>query len=472
LEALRGLIRVRRHARGFGDAENQQTRSDVIGSPQRPYSPAIWDEVEIWSRDRIEEFQLGALREQLSRVERRSAYYRAKFAEVGFTAADLATVEDLRRLPLTRKSDYLAGLEADPPFGSFRAVSAAEAVRVHFSSGTTAQPAPVLWTKPDLGRWADVYARYLYAQGLRSGDVFQCMFNYSWFVGGLGFTAAAELIGALVVPGGSVDTKRQIETIRRYAPKAVAGTPSFMAHVAETAAEMGVDLARSSVEIVCAGGEPGASIPGTRERLQRLWGAKMFDCYGALECQPIAWETAMQLGPQVPEDFIFVEVLDPETLEPVPDGERGVLVLTHLDKQACPLVRWWTGDVVVRERSPMADGRTHARLVGGVVGRADDMLIVRGVNLFPSAVEDIVRGFPGTTTEYVLVIDDTMKDAKSGFLTGVKLRVERMGDAPADLQEALAARLRERLQVRFVVEVLPAGTLPRTVHKAKRVIWE
>jgi phenylacetate-CoA ligase len=245
-----------------------------------------------------------------------------------------------------------------------------------------------------------------------------------------------------------------------------------MAHVAETATTMGVDLARSSVEMVCVGGEPGGSIPGTRERLERLWGAKMFDCYGALECQPIAWETALQLGPQIPEDFIFVEIVHPETLAPVADGERGVLVLTHLDKEACPLVRWWTGDVVVRDHSPLPDGRTHARLVGGVLGRADDMLIVRGVNLFPSAVEDIVRAFPGTTTEYVLVIDDSMKDPKTGFLTGVKLRVERMDDAPPDLREALTARLRERLQVRFVVEVLAAGTLPRTVHKAKRVIWE
>jgi phenylacetate-CoA ligase len=444
----------------------------LITSPQRPHSDIIWDAVETWSRDRIKEFQLGALRKQLARVEFRSAYYQAKFKEIGFTAADLATFEDLRRLPMTRKSDYLAGLQADPPFGSFRGVSIAEAVRVHFSSGTTGQPAPILWTKPDINRWADVYARYLYAQGLRAGDVFQCMFNYSWFVGGLGYTLAAEHIGALVIPGGSVDTKRQIETIRQYAPKAIAGTPSFMAHVAETATTMGVDLARSSVEMVCVGGEPGGSIPGTRERLERLWGAKMFDCYGALECQPIAWETALQLGPQIPEDFIFVEIVHPETLAPVADGERGVLVLTHLDKEACPLVRWWTGDVVVRDHSPLPDGRTHARLVGGVLGRADDMLIVRGVNLFPSAVEDIVRAFPGTTTEYVLVIDDSMKDPKTGFLTGVKLRVERMDDAPPDLREALTARLRERLQVRFVVEVLAAGTLPRTVHKAKRVIWE
>lgn len=438
----------------------------------RPHSNDIWDPVETWSRDQIEQFQLGALKNQLARVEAKSAYYKKVFKDSGFSAADFKSFEDLRRLPLTRKADYVAGLQADPPFGTMRAVDLKEAVRVHFSSGTTGRPSPVLWSKRDIERWADLYARYLYAQGLRAGDVFQCMFNYSWFVGGLGATLAAQHIGALVIPGGSVDTKRQIETIKEYGTKCVIGTPSFMAHVAEAAEEMGFDLAASTVSMVCVGGEPGASIPGTRERLERMWGAKMFDCYGALECQPIGWDTALQLGPQLAEDFIYVEILDPDTLEPVEDGQRGVLVLTHLDKEACPLVRWWTGDVVVRDRTPTPDGRTHATLKGGVLGRADDMLIVRGVNLFPSAVEDIVRAFPGTTNEYVLVIDDSVKDPKSGFLTGVKLRVERTDDAPEDLGEKLSYRLRERLQVRFVVEVLPAGSLPRTVHKAKRVITE
>jgi phenylacetate-CoA ligase len=437
---------------------------------QRPHSPQIWDEAECWSRGRIEQFQLHALRRQLARVGAASAYYRDKFQAAGFAAEALNTLDDLRKLPVTRKEDYVAGLAADPPYGNFRAVDPSRAVRVHFSSGTSGRPTPVLWTAADLARWTDLYARYLYGQGLRAGDTFLCQFNYPWFVGGLGFTQAAERIGALVIPGGAVDTRRQVETIAQFQPKAVAGTPSFMAHVAETAREMGVDLARSPVAMVCVGGEPGGSVPGTRARLEAMWGAKVFDCYGALEFQPIAWDTRLQRGPLIAEDFIYAEILHPETHAAVPDGERGVLVLTHLDKEACPLVRWWTGDVVVRDRSPQPDGRTHARLAGGVLGRADDMLIVRGVNLFPSAVEDIVRAFPGTTTEYVLVVGET-KNAR-GYLDSVTLRVERTGDAPPDLAAALAARLRERLQVRFAVEVLPAGTLPRTVHKAKRVVRE
>ncbi|MEP6558532.1 MAG: AMP-binding protein [Burkholderiales bacterium] len=347
-----------------------------------------------------------------------------------------------------------------------------DAVRVHFSSGTTARPTPMLWTQFDLQRWADLYARYLYAQGLRRGDVLQCMYNYAWFVGGLGATLGAQRLGALVIPSSSGDTARQIETLFDYGTHCVVGTPSFMAHLAEAARTLGRDLASSAVALVCVGGEPGASIPSTRERIERQWGAKMFDCYGALECQPIGWETGAQLGPMLAEDFIYVEVLDSHTQQPVADGERGVLVLTHLDKQACPLVRWWTGDVVVRDGTPAPDGRTHARLSGGVLGRADDMLIIRGVNLFPSAVEDIVRGFPSLTNEYLLVLDSSLQDARTGFFNGVKLRVEVESNAPIGIGDQLSNALRDKLQIHFPVETLAAGTLPRTMHKATRVLHE
>lgn len=439
---------------------------------KKPYSDAVWDEVELWSRDRIEAFQTDALPKQLDYVASNSAHYNKLFADLGVEAGDIRSLDDIRKLPLTKKQDYITGLAKDPPFGTFRTVSMTDAARVHYSSGTTSKPAPVLWSHDDLDRWADLYARFLYAQGLRADDVFHCMFGYSWFVGGLGATLAAQYLGALVIPGGSVDTERQIDTILEYRPRCVIGTPSFMAHIAEAAYARGVDLRASSVDMVCVGGEPGASIPGTRERIETQWGAKMFDCYGALECQPIGWDTALQLGPTLAEDFIYVEILDPDTDEPVPDGTPGVLVLTHLDKQACPLVRWWTGDVVVRDSSVGLDGRTHARLVGGVQGRADDMLIVRGVNLFPSAVEDVVRAHPGTTNEYALVVTEEMKDPETGFLKRVLLRVERADTNDETLAESLGAALRNKLNVRFDLEVLDPETLPRTVHKAKRLLRE
>src|SRR5690606_3354777 len=221
---------------------------------KQPFSDAIWDERETWSRDQIQAFQLDALKRQLVYVNEKSQHYREVFRKAGFDPREFRSFDDLRRLPFTRKAEYVQGLADAPPFGTLAAVDTSEAVRGHFSSVTTARPAPVLWTQHDLDRWAELYARYLYAQGLRRGHVFQCMFNYAWFVGGLGATAAAQRVGALVIPGSSGDTDRQIDTIFEYGTNCVIGTPSFMAHMAEAAQAKGRDLTKSNVHMVCVGG--------------------------------------------------------------------------------------------------------------------------------------------------------------------------------------------------------------------------
>src|SRR5690606_37161157 len=333
-------------------------------------------------------------------------------------------LDDLRMLPLVATDDYVASLEESPTWGSALAAPLSEVRRVHFSSGTTSSPTPVCWTQSDLDRWTDLYARAAYSQGTRDTDVFQCLFTYTWFVGGLGFTSGYGRVGATVIPGGAAETARQIETIFRVGTTAVAGTPSFMLYLADTAEAMGRPLRESAVRSVTVGGEPGGAVPATRARIEQLWGARCYDGYGSLEFQPIAWECAEQAGGHLPEDFAYAEVLDPDTHEPVPDGTPGVLVLTHLDKRATPLVRWWTGDVVVRDSTPCACGRTLARLPGGVIGRADDMLVIKGVNLFPSAVEDVVRRTEDVVGEYRIVLDDDVTDRTTGALTAIKLRVE------------------------------------------------
>lgn len=437
-----------------------------------PHSAHYWDARETWSRDQIESTQICGLQEQLARVAQASDYYRRTFAEAAFEPGDLTSFADLRSLPLTRKSDYLAAIGAQPPFGSMLAVDPDEVVRVHFSSGSTSKPSPDCWTAPDLARWTDLYARLAYSQGVRRGDVYQCLFNFSWFVGGLGGLAAYQRIGAICIPGGSGDSERQIETMFDYGTTAVTATPSFMAHLAEVARRMGRDARETRISRIMLGGEPGASIPATRRMIEDLWDAKCFDGYGSLEFQPIGWECAAQEGPHLVEDFAFAEVLDPETHEPVADGTPGVLVLTHLDKQAMPLVRWWTGDVVVRDRRPCACGRTHGRLIGGVQGRADDMMVIRGVNVFPSAVEGVVRAVPGTTGEYLIVMDADTRDPAAGFQTGLKLRVEADTGAAPDLAARLAAEVRAKLQVRAIIELAEPGTLPRSTHKAKRILRE
>lgn len=438
-------------------------------SAQEPYSDAIWSEVETWSRDRIEDFQFAALKRQLTYVYERSGFYRPQFDAVGFNPADFRSFDDLRKLPLTKKKDYLGAIGEAPPWGSQLACDPIDICRVHFSSGTTARPAHNCWTAADIDRWSDLFARYFYGQGLRRGDIYQIMVGYAWFVGGMGITQGVQRLGATGIPAGNQDTRRQLDTMFQYGTNALFMTPSFAAHLAEAATEMGFDLRQSKVKLIGVGGEPGGGLPGTRDRIEKLWGVRPLDCYGMIEFQPTAWEIPGEDGLVLADDFAFAEVLDPDTNEPVPDGTPGILVLTHLDKQACPLVRWWTGDMVVRDRKAGDSGRTHSRLVGGVRGRADDMLIVRGVNLFPSAIEDVLRQTPGVDGEFLIIIDDSLKDG-NGFLTGIKLQVEPAPGAPPSLADDVAKVIRDRLTVRALVEVVPAGSLPRAVHKATRIL--
>lgn len=435
------------------------------------------DACESWSRAQLEEWQLARLRVQLARVARDSAYYRPLLRDLGWDVSQLRSLEDLRRLPLTRKADYVGSIDAATPFGRFMCVPQEEVLRMHFSSGTTAAPTPQFWTGYDLERWAGLYARHAHAQGVTPADIMQCMFGFTWFVGGLGATAGYQKLGAMCIPAGSQDTERQIAVMYTYGSTVLCGTPSFITHLAEEVCKRGLDPRQSKVRAIMLGGEPGASIGATRERIEALWDARCFDAYGCLEFQPIAGECSAQAGPHIAEDFVYAEVIDADSGAAVPDGTPGVLVLTHLDKQAGPLVRWWTGDVVVRDTSVCDCGRTHARLVGGVRGRADDMLVVRGVNVFPSAVEQLVRAMPALGDEYRIVIDDAVRDA-AGFLKAIRVQVElrqavAAGFGPAEvagLAEQLTQAIKKNLQVGAVVEVLTDGALARSTHKAKRVV--
>ncbi|RFB67077.1 MULTISPECIES: AMP-binding protein [unclassified Herbaspirillum] len=436
-------------------------------------APVHLDPAESWDRATLEAFQLAQLRVQLARLARDSAYYAPLFRQLDWNVGELRSLADLSKLPFTTKPDYINTIGAQTPFGRFMTVPQDEVRRMHFSSGTTSAPSPQFWSEHDLDRWAGLYARHARAQGIGPGDIVQCMFSYTWFVGGLGATAGYQRAGAMVIPAGSQDTERQINTLFTYGSTVLCGTPSFITHLAEEVRKRGRDPAASTVRSIMMGGEPGASIPATRRRIEALWGARAYDAYGCLEFQPIAGDCTAQAGPHLAEDFAYAEIVDAETGAAVADGTPGVLVLTHLDKQAGPLVRWWTGDIVVRDSSPCSCGRTHARLVGGVRGRADDMLVVRGVNVFPSAVEELVRATPGLGDEYQLVINGSVHDA-AGFMKSIHVRVEQT-DTAADtsrLAAQLTQEIKQRLQVGAHVEVLPQGTLERSTHKAKRVVRE
>lgn len=426
-----------------------------------------------WDRVTLEQFQLSQLRLQLARLSRDSAYYAQLFRQLDWQVGELRSLADLSKLPFTRKSDYVASISPETPFGKFMSVPQTEVLRMHFSSGTTSTPTPQFWSGDDLGRWAGLYARHARAQGIAAADIVQCMFSYTWFVGGLGATAGYQRIGAMVVPAGSQDTERQIDILFTYGCTTLCGTPSFITYLAEEISKRGRNPADSTVRRIMMGGEPGASIPATRARIEALWGARCYDAYGCLEFQPVAGDCQLQNGPHLAEDFVYAEVVDTNTGETVPDGSPGVLVLTHLDKQAGPLVRWWTGDVVVRDSTPCACGSSHARLVGGVRGRADDMLIVRGVNVFPSAVEELVCRIAGLGYEYQLVLDSSVYDA-AGFMKSLHLRVEQ-SDPSADtagLARQLQQDIKRHLHVGAQVDVLPLGTLVRSTYKAKRIVMQ
>ncbi|WP_166875042.1 phenylacetate--CoA ligase family protein [Salinibacterium sp. ZJ450] len=441
-----------------------------------PYREGILDACEVLDVKERKRWTLEHLRGQLVSVGKRSDFHRARFESAGFDPASMNSLDDLRALPLMGKAEHQASLEDAPPLGTNLAVPTEDVVRVHFSSGTTGPPTPVAWTALDLERWADLYARGAYAFGVRHTDIYHSLVGFAWFVGGLGTHAGFERVGAMSIPGGNADSLRQLETIKRFGATFTVVTPSFAVHLARVAQENGMqtrDLPITGMVIV---GEPGGSIPATRKLIEDMWDAKVYDAYGSLEFQPIAWECTARNGLHLFEDYAYAEVVDAATLEPLPDGEPGLLVLTHLDKQAHPFVRWSTGDVVAMERSVCECGRTTSRLVGGVRGRVDDMLVVRGINVFPSAVEEIVRAHPRCTGEYVIIVDDSVRDAETGHLNAIGVQVEiAPGDqddasSAAEVGEELADQLKQRLSIRALIDPVAAGSLPATSHKSQRLI--
>ena len=432
-----------------------------------------WDpEIETLPPAALRRLQEERLRMQLDYLFARSSFYRKKFAATGIRRQDMTCLEDLVKLPVTTKDEVRRSQEETPPFGDLVAADLADVVRMHTSSGTTGRPTCMLWTTKDLHSWADMYARQGWAVGMRPTDVFMNGWSTEWFVGGQGALMGFSHLGALTIPAGSRDATRLVHALREYGVNVMSGTPSFLLHLSEIARAESISISEVKLHTLCLGGEPGASIPATREKLGDLWHARPMDVYGSLEFQPIAWECRDGGRLHFCEDQVYAEVLHPDTLEPVAAGQEGVLVLSHLDREACPLLRWWTGDIVVASREPCPCGRTHLALVGGVRGRVDDMLIVRGVNVFPSAVEDVLRSIPFVADEFQIVIDRENYDPLTRGLSRLKLRVELQSGVEPDprLADNVAEQVRSRLAVRPAVELVPHRTLPRTTMKAQRII--
>ncbi|MDD2440332.1 MAG: phenylacetate--CoA ligase [Methanosarcinaceae archaeon] len=413
----------------------------------------------------LRELQLKRLKKSVKTVYENVPFYRQKFKEAGVIPEDIKTLEDVRKLPYTRKSD----LRDNYPFGLF-AANTEDIVRIHASSGTSGKPTVVGYTAGDINTWSDLIARNLTMIGLGKGDVFQNSVNYGLFTGGLGFHYGAEKIGAMTVPAGTGNTPRQLEMMIDFGVTAIHCTPSYALYLAETAEELDL-VDKLALKVACFGAEPWSE--NTRKQLEKRLGIKAYDSYGLSEMfgPGIAFECPEQDGLHIWSDNFLVEVLDPKTGEPVAEGEKGELVLTSLSKEGFINIRYRTGDITRLLESECACGRTMPR-ISRLLGRADDMLIVRGINVFPSQIQNVISKIPQISDHFQLVLDRN-KHLLDELTVEVELEEKAFTGELQDLkavQEYVQRELKAVLNIRTNVELLEKGSIPRTGGKAKRII--
>jgi phenylacetate-CoA ligase len=425
--------------------------------------PLIWDaSAETMPREQLAELQLGRLRDTVARVLKGQPLGAGRLSEAGITTPDdVDTLDDLSSLPFTHKTD----LRENYPFGLL-AVPREELVRVQASSGSHGKPTVVGYTRADLENWTELMARSMTMAGVRPGMLIHNANGYGLFTGGLGFHQGGERIGATVVPVSGGQTARQAMLIRDFRAHVLVATPSYSLVIAQALQDAGVDPQDNTLELGLFGGEPWTE--GLRTKIDTALGIRAINFYGLSEmCGPgVATEclTARD-GLHVQEDHFLVEVVDPEDGSPLPPGADGELVFTTLTKEALPLIRYRTGDLGALSLEPCACGRTTARLIR-LGGRRDDMMIIRGVNLYPSAVEQILMSADGVGPHWRLILERT------GPMDEVTLECEPAAGSgdPAALQMQVERMLKEGTGVRIVVSVLEPGAVPRSEGKAVRVV--
>ena len=422
-------------------------------------------EIELMPKNDLEALQLKLFRSLVKRAYDHSRMYRDRMVAAGVKPDDLRSIDDIRKMPFMSKKDLREGYP-----DKFFMAPRRDIIRYHASSGTTGKPTVVGYTRNDIDNWSESLARSIVSAGLDENDVVQVANTYGLFTGGLGFHYAAERIGAAVVPASTGGTERQIELIKDLGVTAYAATPSYMVHLAEVAEKMGISIKNDTkLRIGLLGAEPWSE--KMRDRIYDWTGVKGINCYGASELSgPLFSECGEQNGIHFWGDITYLEIIDPKTNEPVGPGERGEMVLTMLKKEAFPMIRYRIGDLSVVDEEKCNCGRTHPRL-RRITGRVDDMLIVRGINIFPSQVEYSLMTNPEVGNEFQIVVE------RKGALDAMHVKVELKPEAFTDniielnaLRERIAFKLRNLLNVGATVELVEPGTLPRFEGKAKRVM--
>jgi phenylacetate-CoA ligase len=425
-----------------------------------------WEkEIETMDRGSLEKLQLTRLDQTLKRAKR-SPHYGKRFSELGLDADRIRTLADVERLPLTTKDD----LREQWPYG-FLACSRDEIVRMHSSSGTTGRATVIFHTSSDIAAWTNLLARSMFMTGMRRSDVFQNMMSYGLFTGGLGFHYGAEKIGALVIPAGAGNSKRQIQLMRDFETTAIHIIPSYALHLSTVFKETGVDPRRDTkLKIAFLGAEPHSE--KMRQKIEEFYGFKGFNSYGLSEMNGpgMAFECPEQDGMHIWEDNYIVEIIDPVTLKTIPEGEEGELVATTLLREGMPILRYRTKDLTRIIPGPCPCGRTHRR-IERIKGRTDDMMILKGVNVFPIQIEKKLMEIPGVGINFLIILDRT--DYTDQMTVKVEVQQEFFGGDLKQL-ESLRRRIIEELRSDILitpkVDLVEPDSLPKSEGKAVRVI--
>lgn len=415
---------------------------------------------------------LAQLRRQLARCYDVIPFYRRHWDAAGFHPDQVRSWDDFgKRCPVVTKKQLVADQAAHPPFGSYLGIDPADIARVHGSTGTSGTPTLYGVGRDDWERAGEVFALTQWAMGVRPHDLVQFAFPFSLFFGGWGVLYGAEKVGAACFPIGFADTQRHVELLYRLGATVLEATPSYLLHLAEVAEELGFDPAASPLRRAIVGGEPGGSIPPTRARIMERWGLEsVCDSGSTSEMFPFCTnsECTEMAGPHLWLDEVWTEIVAADDLNrPLPEGERGAIVYTHLWRTSQPMIRFAPGDAALLTHDPCACGRTYPRLPHGILGRLDDMLVVRGVNVYPSAIEHALRELSGLGLEFRILVD------RQGTMDRISVQAETavgFAGPPADLAARAAEALRYRCQIRIPVELVAPGTFERTTLKARRVI--
>lgn len=417
--------------------------------------------------EKLHQFQVEKLKETIAWVQAKVPFYRQKLDEMGVTPDDIKSVADVVKLPFTVKND----LRDNYPFGMC-AVPMSEVVRVHASSGTTGKPITGPYTKEDLEQWTECMARSLWSAGVRGDDIVQNAYGHGLFTGGFGFHQGVSKLGCAVVPTSSGMTERQIMLMQDFKSTVLCATPSYALTMAERAEEMGISIRDLPLRVGSFGAEPWS--PAIRLEIEERMGIKAMEAFGLTEmCGPgVAFDCEAQDGLHVNEDHFIAEIIDPTTLEPVPEGEKGELVFTAIQRRAMPVLRYRTKDISRLRREKCVCGRTLIKMEK-VLGRADDMLIISGVNVFPSQVESLLLDIEEVEPQYVLVV------SKKGYLDQLSVKVEAKKEAyeagpekRAEIEAKIGRHIKEIMGLGIKISLVAPKTIARSEGKALRIIDE